>query len=448
MSSGFDSDRIIQEYDKSSIPSIMEFALQLTGKSLSEVAQLPTNIVNVKNRGDLGTLIEVYFFKHQPPSNHGPDFPEAGLELKTTGVILKNGKYRAKERLVLTKINYKELIEESWENSNFNSKCNKMLIMFYLFTKELSVIDRKFVVNPMLFDLSKADWQTIKRDWEFIQNKVQQGKAHELSEGDTFLLGACRKGSGGPHEKLQTQPNSNIGAPARAFSLKQSYINSLLEQHLAGIEVLPNKLEITFEEKTLASFDNFLGKSVDEIAASLKFEKRDKNHKSFYREIATKLLSLEGAAISDLRKAGIEAKTIRLQKNGKPKESMSFPAFKYMEIVSQDWEDSDFYEQIESRFLFVVFKVDSQGVDRLEKVFYWNMPYESRLEAKRVWEDAKLRIGVNARDLPKKSESRVAHVRPHGANSRDVDVTPQGELLVKKCFWLNLNYIAEVCALK
>ena len=123
---------------------------------------------------------------------------------------------------------------------------------------------------------------------------------------------------------------------------------------------------------------------------------------------------------------------------------MSFPAFKCNELASQDWENSDFSYQIENKFLFVVFKEDENGEDRLLKVLYWNMPYQDRLEAMRVWEEAKRRVMINARDLPRTSESKVAHVRPHAKNKKDVDLTPQGELIVKRCFWLNGSYIADV----
>jgi hypothetical protein len=55
--------------------------------------------------------------------------------------------------------------------------------------------------------------------------------------------------------------------------------------------------------------------------------------------------------------------------------------------------------------------------------------------------------GINeekADRLPKKSESWIAHVRPHGMNKKDVDETPSGKWEVKKCFWLNASYIKEV----
>ena len=67
------------KYDKSSLGSIYEFALRLTGKTLAEMVSLPEGVTNKRNRGDLGTLVEKYYFEHKPPTNLGPDFPDADL---------------------------------------------------------------------------------------------------------------------------------------------------------------------------------------------------------------------------------------------------------------------------------------------------------------------------------------------------------------------------------
>ena len=73
---------------------------------------------------------------------------------------------------------------------------------------------------------------------------------------------------------------------------------------------------------------------------------------------------------------------------------------------------------------------------------FWNMPYEDKLEAQKVWEKTKNQIMEgHAENLPKKSDNRVAHVRPHAKNASDTLDTPQGAQLVKKCFWLNSSYI-------
>jgi DNA mismatch repair protein MutH len=434
------------EYNKESADSIYSYALRLTGKSLAEAIELPENLENLKDRGKLGTLIERYYFNQRPPSDHNPDFPEAGVELKVTGVIKhKSGKFVAKERLVLTKINYDKIVNESWSSNTFYNKCKKMLIMFYQYAREVPVIDRKFVLTPLMYEIPPNDLAVIKADWEKIQGKVLQGKAHELSEGDTFYLGACRKGSGGTKEKLMSQPFSKVPAPGRAFSFKQGYLSRLIldtqEEGELGVSG-----EISFEEATQKRFAKYLGRSIEDLSLDLNHLKRDKNHKNFHREIATRILSNGGSSVAEISKAGIEMKTVRLQANGKPKESMSFPAFDFMDIGNESWEDSSFFEKIERKFLFVVFQVDSDNIERLQKAGYWNMPYEDRKEAERVWHDTQRRVATNAHDLPGMTESHVAHVRPKAKDGNDKGITPQGEWRTKQCFWLNASYIAKVVA--
>ena len=432
------------KYDKNSVGSIYEFAMKLTGKSLAEAVQLPEGIANLRNKGDLGSLVERYYFEHTPPNNHDPDFKEAGLELKTTGVLRKTTKYQAKERLVLTMIDYESIVDESWENSSFYKKCRLMLILFYLYSKEVAVIDRRFVLEPLLYEIPLSDFAQIRRDWELIRQRVLDGKAHELSEGDTYYLGACRKGSGGEKEPLRKQPFSGERAKARAFSFKQGYINKLIEGHIGDVVSLGINAAVTFEEATQMRFKPFIGKTVVEISQELGYSK--KSSKGFLKDIANRILARDGHTVLELDKAGIELKTIRLTQAGKPRESMSFPGFKYLEIINEDWEDSSFYEKLEHKFLFVIFRADKNEVERLFKVVYWNMPYEDRLEAKRVWEETKKRVSIDASNLPKMSENSVAHVRPKARDGQDKLLTPQGDMQVKKCFWLNSGYIASVVA--
>lgn len=436
----------VENYNKASAESIFEHALKLTGRSLSEATALPVDIVNLKDRGRLGTLVERYYFQHQPPNDHNPDFKEAGVELKVTGVLKnKQSKFVAKERLVLTMINYEQIVLETWESNSFLNKCKKMLIMFYQYSKEVPVIERKFVLKPLMYEIPAEDLEVIRGDWEKIRDKVLNGKAHELSEGDTFYLGACRKGAGGEKEKPRKQPFSDIKAPARAFSLKQGYLNQLISANQSDVSLGAGK-QVTIEEATHLRFKPYLGKSTDEISQLLKHHKRDKNHKNFHRELAVRILAKGASSVQELNKSGIEMKTVRLQHNGIPRESMSFPAFDFIRIQSQEWESSSFFEKIEKKFLFVVFQPDSAGIERLVKAGYWNMPYEDRKEAERVWRNTQERVGIDAFNLPGITESNIAHVRPKAKDGKDTALTPQGNFRTKQCFWLNAKYIGNVLA--
>jgi DNA mismatch repair protein MutH len=432
-------------YDKTSPDSLLEFAHGLSGKTLAEAVDMTLANENIRNKGDLGAMIERYYFKYEPNSFHGPDFAEAGVELKTTGVVPKSqGGYKAKERLVLSMINYMTLVQEHWDSSSLMEKSRLMLILFYLYEKGLAVIDRRFVLNPLLFEFPLEDLEIIRRDWETIKQKIEDGKAHELSEGDTYYLGACRKGSGGINEKLRNQPFSEVKAKSRAFSLKPSYVNRIIDGHTTEANVLEVTADIGIEEATRNKFKPYIGKTIEEISNMLDFHKRDKNDKGFYRSLTMRILGGTKRTVPELDKAGIELKTIRVNEDWMPAEAMSFPTFKYMEIIEEDWEESSFFNKIEQKFLFVIFREDENNDLRLEKVNYWNMPYLDREEAQRVWEDTRRRVAIDASDLPRSTESRVAHVRPKAKNAQDTLPTPQGTDLVKKCFWLNRSYIGDV----
>jgi len=455
-------------YDKSSVESIFEHAKRLDGVALADLLPGLDSEMNQKNRGDLGSLVERHYFELKPPNNHEPDFAEVGLELKTTGVRLTNGGYVAKERLVLTMINYESIVNEIWESSIFLKKCKLMLILFYEYDRETPVTRRRFVLRPIIHQLSERgllvqgheieflrrhavivppeDLAQIRRDWETIKAKVLAGKAHELSEGDTYYLGACRKGPGGAGEALRVQPFSPEGAKGRAFSLKQGYMSKIIQSSQSNeVRLGVNETE-DFEQVTKRKFDSHRGKTIEQLCRSLEIVLKEPKQKNLKRIIADRILEVEGRAPSELQMADIEMKTVLLNEVGKLKEHMSFPNFKYLEIVDLQWEDSDFCERLERRFLFVVFQKDNRGLERLKKVFYWNMPFVDREEARRVWEETKRRVSINARDLPGARESHVAHVRPKARDSRDTEPTPQGERLVKKGFWLNNKYVQDIIA--
>jgi hypothetical protein len=74
--------------------------------------------------------------------------------------------------------------------------------------------------------------------------------------------------------------------------------------------------------------------------------------KSFYANLTKAILGIElDKEIEEFEKAEIIVKTVRLKENDVPKEDISFPNFKYEEIVNQDWEDSDFKDVLEHKFL-------------------------------------------------------------------------------------------------
>ena len=88
------------------------------------------------------------------------------------------------------------------------------------------------------------------------------------------------------------------------------------------------------------------------------------------------MLGIKNSKAEEFAKANIVVKSIRIERNGKNKESISFPPFKFLDLVQQSWEDSDFYEYFETtRFLFVIYRAQDEHYV-LQGAKMWNMPYE------------------------------------------------------------------------
>ena len=86
-----------------------------------------------KGKGGFGQLVEKFYFGYEPNSSPEPDFPEAGVELKTTPLKRDiQGNYRIKERLVCDMIDYCKIVKYPFEESPFFRKSSLMLIIFYL----------------------------------------------------------------------------------------------------------------------------------------------------------------------------------------------------------------------------------------------------------------------------------------------------------------------------
>lgn len=74
------------EYDNADPQSIERYAQRLLGKSLRQyLGESGQDVESQKEgKGRLGQIVEEEFFHYQNNSTTGPDFAEAGVELKTT----------------------------------------------------------------------------------------------------------------------------------------------------------------------------------------------------------------------------------------------------------------------------------------------------------------------------------------------------------------------------
>ena len=451
-------------YIKSSKESIENYALHLREKTFKDVLLNDPNITNEdrsllfeyynnpRSKGSLGQLIEKHFFFYDINSKSEADFNEAGVELKVTPYTIKaNGDLRAKERLVLTIINYmKDYEEEDFLRSHVYEKCALMLLIYYLYEPNKDRLD--YVINYIkLFQFPEEDLEIIKNDYKIIIDKIKKGKAEEISEGDTNYLGAYTKGANA--NSLREQPFSDKKAMQRAFCLKNSYMSYILNHYIVNktekyesvIKDAKILKEQTLEQYIISKLQPYYNQDIEFLKHKFNIPYQASN-KSFTYLLAKGMLEVVNEKIEEFEKANIKIKAIRLRPDGMPKESMSFPTFKYTEIVKEDWLDSELYETFSTtRYLFMIYQYLDENTLIFKKAMFWNVPEKDlNTEIKRVWEDTVKKIRNNEYDnLPKISESPILHVRPHARNAKDTYPTLDGKKAIKKCFWLNANYIKQ-----
>lgn len=461
------------EYDKRNPSSIEAYAQRLVGKTFRQVweedeQQSPMYIreegaygsadvdEKKRNKGNLGQIIEEKFFHYECNSDSRADFHDAGVELKVTPYkINKNGSISAKERLILTMIDYFSVINESFENSHMWRKSRLILLIYYLWQQDIKQnIDYK-IGYSRLFTPPEQDLLIIKHDYQVIVEKIRAGRAHELSEADTLYLGAAPKASTAADRRKQ--PFSDELAKPRAFAFKNSYMTYVLNTYiLPGKQtyepIISTEISESFEEYVTGKIAGYRGRTVGDMCMEFDID-IEKKPKSLEAMLAYRILGIKGNRAEEFEKANVVVKTIRVGSNGKIKESMSFPAFKFKELVQEEWEDSTFGNYLrETRFLFVVYKFDENGELRLSGSQFWNIPYEDlENDVKQVWkktvdvikEGLKVEVvnGVRRNNFPKASENRVSHVRPHAQNANDTYELPDGRVYPKQCFWLNNSYI-------
>lgn len=324
---------------------LLSFTKNIIGKSFAEIDKYGL-LNNKRDKGRFGKTVETGFYGYPTNNDAQADFYNLGIELKVAGFKRNiNGSISSKERISLGMIDYCEIIYEDFEFSKLVFKNQKILILWYEY--EYGKNKEDFTIQFFqLYDMVN-DINIIEEDFYSIKQKVIEGKAHELSEGDTSFLGAATKGSKG---QRIGQPYSIELAKPRCFSLKQSYVTGLLREsfidipHEYGvksvIEYVEQKLKPYFGMSQLGIW-NYI------------------NESSFYGETPKQLSKMISDRIigkdneldkkSDLfNKTRYIIKNIPIDSYGYPLERLSFRNLVISEF-EDSWEDSDwksFFEEV------------------------------------------------------------------------------------------------------
>lgn len=468
------------KYDNNSEKSIVSYAEQLVGKTIEEIIiSSEKNVeVNIKNKGMIGQLIEELWFDQKPNSSPLPDFEKVGIELKVIPLIQQTKKIAVKERTKVCSIDYKKIIDESWDTSHAKLKLNKILFIYYLYQSK-NLLQSK-VIKVDLWELKQGTNEIIiRKDWLGVKQNIVDGNAHLLSESQSKVLAASRAGSGGKSKNgeqkdLVTQPNKihEEKALKRAFSLKSSFTNqrwveiSTRTKYESIIETLNLATFDSFEQAVLEKLNSLQNKSVFELSEL--YDVKIGKSKSRVASVIKKIIGFKSvrSKIKEFEQLGIEIKMINVRTHDhRPMEAISFPAMKLEEFILEEWEESTFLPMI-NKILFIPIYKERKDISDLDalylgKAFFWTPSNDEISIIEQEWlnyqnevQQGKCKITKilnksergykEVSELSKESATKIIHMRPHGRDSKDRDEDGLGNNIIKQSFWLNTKFMQQL----
>lgn len=489
-------EEILFDYDDSDLSSVMNYSEALLNTKFSDiyeefrkspyktyddfqnktVSDIKDKEISMKSKGQYGNYIEKYFYGYQPNSDSTADFDKIGVELKVTPFkVNKNGSISAKERLVLTILNYMEENLDDFYATHMWQKCEKMLLLFYNGLIPGQTMADYIIEKVFLFDWFEEDLEVILEDYKRITDKIKAGRAHELSESDGNYLSTCTKGAG-KGKDFRSQPFSDEPAKQRAWELKSSYMTYLINNRIfnqteqESVVATARGEKKSFTEIISEKILSFKGMSEDILYEKFDINPRAKSKNSV---LIRKILGLTGdlEKTQEFQKANMNLRVIRVDKNGLPKEDSPFKTYKFQELVeTSEWEESHpFLEICDKRFLFVVFKEVSPKTFVLESVKFWGFPDRLIGEVERVWQETRqiLIDGVQliqngnrvSTNFPQSKINNIVFTKIHASNTlyelesgifvgkgkeADTDILPDGRRITKHSFWFPKKFLKEV----
>ena len=419
---------------------LLEYTENIKGKTFREIdsEHLLDKKKSNRNKGVLGQIVESGFYKYPLNNDSEADFEELGIELKVSGYIKnKNGSLRAKERIKLSKIDYNKIINETYESSHLLGKCSEMLIIWYHYIPKTDYGDFK-ITDFQIYDM-KQDEKIFKNDFEIIKSKVKNGKAHELSEGDTSYLGACT--SGATSKDRTTQPFSDIPPKPRAYSLKNSYISGILKElkenppNIINVESTKSTNRNNTNEKTVIEYVTnklkpYFGKTQLEILEEIRCEPHiGKIPKNINKMISDTLIGKDDELPEKyelFNKTSFIIKNLPINSKNKAIERMAFKTLQLSDF-EEDWEDSYWKNYFEETTLIVIcyeaknskIKNGYRTLKFVKQMSFTDDDLESFEKTYNMLKKAIEKEDINLLPTPNSFEGQLLEIAPKGKKGDD-----------------------------
>ncbi|AEB31058.1 type II site-specific deoxyribonuclease [Carnobacterium sp. 17-4] len=391
------------------------------GKTLGDVDQNNVFYKTVKHpkiTGIAGSVVEESILGYPADSYQKPDLYVDGkdVEVKTTGLrkVKKSvsGELEAKEPMSVTAVSPERIVHESFENSSFWHKLERLLLVYYLYDSEVTVPASEYAKFPIVgydfFEFDSLDREKLKNDWEIVRSFIHNLQLVHQDPTEHY-----------PRISSELRPQLMLIDTAPKwpnrprFRLKRSTVTTMVQKYFGKkFEQLEQEYN-TYEEldEQLNQFTKqYKNKTIQELLQILnipmKLNQTGDVSKSVTEQIVTRMFGAKSKKIGKIElfsEIGLIAKTITQTKQGTRTEDTKLFKVDFDEWLDEkiNFEDSSLYSDFSERqFLFIIFEEQ----DKSEKLLTNKLLGFKRVifsedflekQVKFIWDDVRNKVFNN-----------------------------------------------------
>lgn len=463
------------------------------GKTLGEVDRnnvFYKTVNHPKITGIAGSVVEESILGYPADSYQKPDLYVDGkdVEVKTTGLrkVKKSvsGELEAKEPMSVTAVSPERIVHESFENSSFWHKLERLLLVYYLYDSEVTVPASEYAKFPIVgydfFEFDSLDREKLKNDWEIVKSFIHNLQLVHQDPTEHY-----------PRISSELRPQLMLIDTAPKwpnrprFRLKRSTVTTMVQKYFGKkFEQLEQEYN-TYEEldEQLNRFTKqYKNKTIQELLQILnipmKLNQTGDVSKSVTEQIVTRMFGAKSKKIGKIElfsEIGLIAKTITQTKRGTRTEDTKLFKVDFDEWLDEkiNFEDSSLYSDFSERqFLFIIF----QEQDKSEKLLTNKLLGFKRVifseefienQVKSIWDDVRNKVFnnslreevmINKNGKPvinkngtiktsvnfPKSKDYDVFFRGTGRNSSDKTITINEIDMYRQNVWIKGSFINEM----
>lgn len=356
-------------------PNIDRLLDRVVNKTLGEVdsANVFMSAINSPGKkGIAGDVIEQSVLKYKKDNKQDPDILVNLLptEVKTTGVVLKDEKFSAKENVSITAVSLDRISSETFDDSAYWHKLSHLLFVFYHYDKgtkkKIKAIDYKdfYIKGYKFYEFNELDKNILMHDWLIIHRFALEHSATIVSDWKR-LSHDLKKDL----VLVDTAPKY----PPR-FRLKKDFVTSIVQECLFDKVERLNTPITQYQEIDAKCHDfnlKYCGKTVNQLCEELSIY-NNSDIKNISEILILRMFGIEKGKLNDIqdfKKVSLIAKSLPLKSNGSEKEDTKLGLIDFEEWMAENtlFHDSDIYRYFsEHYFLFAIFQLTGEERDGTE----------------------------------------------------------------------------------